>query len=414
MLVKYLLVYGAAFLGIFTAVFFLLTLFENRKKLKNPKPLPELPGVSVVIPAYNEEKSLEKTVKSVQSLDYPAELVEIIIVDDGSKDSTLKIAKKLRMEDSRIKVFTKQNGGRASAKNHGIKHAKFPLIATLDSDSFIEKDALRKMIGYFGDSKVASVTAALKVHNPKSYWQRIQHIEYLFSIFLRKVFAFINAIHVTPGPFSLYRKKFFDRHGLFDETKLAEDTEIALRIQRHNYRIENSIDAVVETVSPRKFSELLRQRIRWYYGLIQSLQSHPQLFMPKYGYVALFALPAAIISVLVILVLVIYFTKLNLLILLDTVRNWHLIGFDFLNLVKGFKLSYLYYELTSPISFFLLISVLLNLLLVFIAKVKSGEKRSIKLSYCYYFAAYCYLYSIWWIAAFIYMLFGKLSWTEFK
>ncbi|MFC1686195.1 glycosyltransferase [Nanoarchaeota archaeon] len=403
MLFKYQLIYTASFFGIFLSVFFFLTLLENLNKIKNPK-LKGKPFVSVIVPAYNEEKNIRKTIDSLLHLDYPH--FEIIVIDDGSTDSTLRIAKEMAKLDKKIKVYTKKNGGKASAINFALKRTKAKFVATLDADSFVTPSALKKMIGYFGDPTVASVTPSLKVYEPKGWLPRIQQIEYLFGVFYRKIFAFLNVLHVTPGPFSLYRKEFFDKHGMFDEDNPTEDTEIALRIQSNHYKIENSIDSVVYTVSPRKFVELLNQRKRWYYGLITNLENYMHLFTPQYGYLALLALPAALLSVVLIFMLVGYFFYITIDKAIQAFINYGLVGFDFITLLKGFKLEYLYYGYVGPLTFFLVALVLINILFVYLAKKHSGGKEKLKLSYFYYFGSYAYLYAFWWLVAIISRFFG--------
>ncbi len=403
MLFKYQLIYFASFLGIFISTFFILTLLEHKHRIKNPK-LKGNPFVSILIPAYNEKKSIRQTIDSVQHLDYPN--FEIIVIDDGSTDETYQIAKEMARGDKRIRVFTKSNGGKGSAINFGLKKAKADFIATLDADSFVTPKALKRMIGYFGDKTVASVTPSMKVYQPKGWLPRIQQIEYLFGVLYRKVFAFINVLHVTPGPFSIYRKEFFDKHGGFAEDNPTEDTEIALRIQSNHYKIENSINAVVYTVVPRKFGELLDQRKRWYYGLIRNLEQYMHLFAPRYGYLALLALPAALLSVFVIFTLVGYFLYVTSDKIIQEIINYGLIGFDLITLLKGFKIEYLYYGYVGPLTFFLVILVLLNLLFVYLAQKHSGGKERLKLSYFYYFGSYAYLYAFWWLAAIFARFFG--------
>ena len=415
MLFKYFLIYAVSFIGIFIAMLFLLTLFENRKRLNNPPPMEKLPFVSIIVPTFNGSQHITKAVESLLDLEYPKNLFEILIVNDGSTDNTFKIAQKLEKQYSQVRAFTKENGGKASALNFGIKKAKGSIIAALDDDSIVTPSALMKMIGYFADPKVASVTPSLAVYRPDGFLRKVQHAEYLFSIFLRKVFAFMNMIHVTPGPFSLYRKSFFDRYGGFDEKDATEDTEIAFRIQSKQLKIENSMDAIVYTVSPNKLSVLLKQRTRWYSGLIRDCQKYPQLFNPRYGYLALISLPFAFISVIILIAMIGYFTYINIDSFIHTIQNWFLVGFDLLPMLKNFKLDYLYYELTSPVTAFLLVALLLNILFVIIAKYGSKTKESIKISYLYFFAVYSYLYAFWWIMTFVYRLFGgRISWGKQK
>jgi len=419
MLFKYFLIYAVVFFGILVGVFLLLTLLESLSRVKNPQPR-KFPSISLIVPAYNEEKNIAKAIMALAQLNYPSEQLEILVIDDGSRDRTFEIAKKaaaeiMKSKNILVKVFTKKNGGKASAINLGISKSKSEIIATLDADSFVTKDALLKMVGYLDNPKVVSVTSSLKVYKPKGFLQRVQHIEYLFSIFMRKIFAFLNVIHITPGPLSIYRKSFFDKYGGFDEDNPTEDTEIAFRIQSHHYKIENSVDAIVYTVAPSNFNVLLKQRVRWYSGLLKNLKMYPQLFNPSYGYLALFALPAALLSVVLLLIVVTYFTYLLVDAWIQTFNYWLSVNFDFVTLMKGFKIEYMYYELTSPVSILLLISLLFNLAFIVIAKFASKDKRPLALSYIYYSAAYAYLYSFWWLMVLVYKTFGgKISWAEIK
>lgn len=410
MLFQYFVIYVASFIGLFASLVFLLTLFEHKERIKNPLPT-KFPFVSILIPAYNEGENIAQTIQSVQNLEYKGKY-EIIIIDDGSKDNTFKIASRIAKTDPRIRVITQENKGKAAAINHGIRISRGEFIATLDADSFVENDALMKMIGYLEDRRVVAVTPSMKVYQPKTIMQKIQKVEYLWGIFLRKIFSFMNALHVTPGPFSIFRKSFFEKYGGFDENNLTEDTEIALRIQSHHYRIENSIDATVYTVAPKTFMELLKQRMRWYYGLIKNLRMYPHLFNPKYGYVAVFSLPAAIISVLMIVFITIYFGVLMIQSFIQNFVNWQAIGFDFFTIMHEFKLSYLYYQLTSPITAIILIMTLFNIAFLIYAEIKSKEEKMFDVAYIYYFCFYAYIYALWWVAAGIAWLFGKVRWKE--
>jgi len=411
MLFKYQLVYVVAFIGIFLASFFILTWLENKKRIKNP-PLRKTPFVSVIIPAFNEQKSIRKTIESLQKLNYPH--FDIIVVDDGSTDKTYKIAKEMAKLDPRVKVYTKKNGGKASAINYALKRTKSEYVATLDADSFVTPNALRNMMGYFGDSRVVSVTPSLRVYNTKGFLARIQHVEYLFGIFYRKVFSLVNVLHVTPGPFSVYKSIFFKKHGGFDEDNPTEDTEIALRIQSLDYRIENSIDAIVYTIVPTGLWDLIDQRKRWYYGLIKNLENYPQLFKPRYGYLGMIALPAALISIVLIFAVIGYFSYIAITNFVQAMINFHLIGYDLVTLLQEFEFKYIYYEVTNPIVFFLGFLILLNLIFVLVAKAKASDKGNIKLSYLYYMGFYGYFYAFWWLMAIFTRLFGKIKWKGRK
>src|SRR3989344_7550140 len=145
----------AIYMGLFTLILFLVTFFEQKRELKNPK-ITKYYNVDVFIPAYNEEENIEKTIQSVLDLDYPKEKLKIVVIDDGSTDSTYNIAK--RFEKQGVIVYTKKNGGKASALNYAIKRSKADIVFSLDADSFVGKDNLKKMIGYFDNPKVMAVT----------------------------------------------------------------------------------------------------------------------------------------------------------------------------------------------------------------------------------------------------------------
>lgn len=396
------LIYIMTFFGIYTTIFFLYTLFEFRHELKNPK-TKKIPKVTICVPAYNEEKTLSKTVQSLLDLDYPKDKLEIIIVDDGSKDKTYEIAKKF--EKYGVKVFTKQNEGKGPTLNFALKHSTGELFGALDADSFVNSDALKKMIGYFENENVMAVTPSIKVYKPKNILQKIQYIEYLFGVFLRKIFAFLGSIHVTPGPFTIYRKYFFKKYGGYDEKNPTEDIEIALRIQSKHYEIDNSVDANVYTVAPKTFRGLLKQRIRWYLGFINNVINYKKLFGKEHGNLGMFILPAAFISVVFAIIMLTYTGHLFFSRVITDFINYKAIGFDFLTLLNlNFDFFFVNTGLLTILS---LISIVMVILILIIAKKISEEKTAIKFYYPFYFFFYWILFGFWWVIAGIYKLFGK-------
>ena len=260
------IIYLSIYIGLIATSFYVLSFIADKKKKREFLTDNELPFVSVIIPAYNEEKSIAETIKSVLASNYPR--FEVIVIDDGSKDNTLKIAKKFI--EKGVKVFSKKNGGKGSALNFGLKKAKGEIIFTMDADTFADPKSMKKMVRYFKNKDVMCVSPAMVIHNAKSILQRIQSIEYLLGLFLRKTFAALNAIYITPGAFSAYRKSFFDEYGGFDEGNITEDLEMALRIQFKGYIIENCPEAPVYTIAHKRFKPLLIQRRRWYFGIIKN------------------------------------------------------------------------------------------------------------------------------------------------
>jgi len=291
--------YLMMFVVLFYTISILFLFVKNRKRFHqaNPKYSDWEPKVSIVVPAYNEEEYVGRMIQSILDADYPKDRLELIVVDDGSTDDTAKVVRSFK--DKRVVLLQKENSGNAAiAKNYGIQRAKGEIIFTLDADSWITKDAIRKVLSHFDDD-VAAVTAAVKVQ-PKekmSFLENLQHVEYMFTIFNRRIFSFINGVWVTPGPFSAFRRGLFDEIGVFDPKNIMEDQEMALRIQSANYRIASSTDATVYTAVPNDLKSFYRQRLRWNRGGIRNILSYNFLTHYKYGDFGAFIMPISLASI---------------------------------------------------------------------------------------------------------------------
>ena len=238
--------------------------------------------MSIIVPAYNEEKYISKCLEMLLDIDYPRERLEIIVINDGSTDNTEREARKF--EKYGVKVYTQKNAGKGAALNHGLRIARGGFIVTMDADSYVLPGTLRQLLAFFReDEKVMAVTPAIKIRPSKNLLVELQRIEYLMIIFSRKLLSFIDAVPVTPGPFSIFRASVFKEIGGFDENNLVEDQEIALRIQRHNYKIKSSVKAEVYTEPPDNLNDRLRQRIRWQRGGIRNYWKYKHMITPEYG-----------------------------------------------------------------------------------------------------------------------------------
>ncbi len=291
--------YAANIFFLFVTLVFLLTFLENRgKALENPKPK-RFPTLSVIIPARNEGANIRKTIESVLALGYPKPF-EIIVVNHSSTDDTLAKARAaLRGRKNASVITAPPGGGKAAAMNAGLRIAKGELIATVDADSYPEKDALLKMVGYFNDSKVAVVTASVKVGEPKSFLQFVQFVEYVSMNYLRKTASFLQGINCAPGPLSIFRANVLREVGGFEYGNITEDTEIALRLQSKGYKIENAFDAVARSVAPYSLRGLVKQRVRWYHGALVNAKKYSFVFFnSRYGSLGWFILPTNFIAVI--------------------------------------------------------------------------------------------------------------------
>lgn len=385
------LFYFGTFLTLFVGIFYLITLFENREKISDPK-AKRFPKISIIVPAYNEAGTIRRSLESLLQLNYPKDQFEIIVVDDGSVDNTFQISQ----EFSQIHSFTKKNGGKGSAVNFGIEKSQGEFVVVLDADSFVSKNILRTMIGYFEDDQIMAVTPTLKVHNPKGFWQKIQHIEYLFSVFFRKIFSFLGSVYVTPGPFSIYRKSFFDQHGGFDEHNLTEDMEIALRIQAVGYEIENSINAEVFTMAPDNFKELLHQRIRWYTGVIENIYTYRHLFGVHKGNLGAFVLPVMMLSILMVIAYIGYYGTVIIGRVIDNIHHVSLVNFDLTNVINRYIADFSIARYIGPLSLLIIILAMFVAGMLMLARIYSKDKSNIMGSFVLYFITYGPIYSIFW------------------
>lgn len=317
--------YFLAFFTLYVIVFFMLVFIQNFGSMqKDPRPPKKLPMITVLIPAFNEEATIAKTIESVLDSGYPKNKLEVIVIDDGSNDGTLNIAKGFVKHG--VKVIHKENSGKAASLNLGISKAKGEFIATLDGDSFLKRGCFQSMLGYFARKEVAAVTSVMKAASPKNALERMQGVEYIVTVFSRKILSFLNSINVTPGPLSIFRKSVFDHVGGYDERNILEDQEMAMRIQSYDYKIESSVGAVVYTQVPSNLPSLVTQRVRWHRGGIRNILKHYYLVSPRYGDFGVFVMPVAILSIL--LVFAVFCTALIYFFTTNSISDFLTYGFD--------------------------------------------------------------------------------------
>jgi cellulose synthase/poly-beta-1,6-N-acetylglucosamine synthase-like glycosyltransferase len=268
-------------------------MFKGKVKKREKIGKENLPKVSLIIPAYNEEKTIEKTIKNVLNLNYPRRKLEIIVVDDGSKDKTYEKAKKF--EKFGVKVFKKQNTGKAATLNFGIKRAKGEIVGVVDCDTILEKDALIKSVQYFKEKGVACVTSRILQRRKKKILERWQDIELKLIAYSRKLSEYLNLITATPGPLSLYRKDVLIKLKGFDEKCCLEDNEIAWRLIFNGYKVKMSYEAKAYTNMPSKISEWWKQRVRWGVGGLQIIRKYLFTFGKNHP-VGTYILPSSILG----------------------------------------------------------------------------------------------------------------------
>lgn len=271
------------------------------------------PLVSVVISAYNEEKVLEGTVHSLLASHYRN--IEIIIVDDGSKDGTGVVAKRLAARYKRVRAFIKQNGGKASGLNYGIKHAKGEVIIGIDADTIFPPSTIGRLVRHFSDPEVGAVAGNVKVGNIENLVTRWQALDYIIGIHIeRNAQAFLGAVMIVPGACGAWRREAVLAAGGYSHRTLAEDFDLTLSIQRLGYKILQDNSAQSYTEAPDNVKALSKQRFRWMYGNVQAYWKHrDMIFRRRYGWAGMFVLPMAIFSFLlpVVFVPVLFFIALE-------------------------------------------------------------------------------------------------------
>ncbi len=302
------IIFAIIFISLFFQVFLLITIFENKSSQKKSRKQGGFyePTVCIIVPVWNEEKTLQGTLESLLALDYPQNKLEITVVDDGSTDSTLSIARSFE-HHANIRVFTKENGGKHTAVNFGIENTDAELVGCLDADSFVDKNALREIVRKFEDKEMMAVTPCMIVKTPETIVQKAQKIEYTIGALLKRIFGDLSAIQVTPGPFSIFRRKVFMDLGLYKKAHNTEDFEIALRMHKHGYKIGNAPKAYVYTTSPATPYKLFKQRLRWVHGNLLNLLDYRELFFRvQYGHLGMLVLPMAVVYYFIALFISVY------------------------------------------------------------------------------------------------------------
>ena len=293
--------YILTFLSVYVQVFFLITFLENRKKIiirNEPVKLAKYPKVTIIVPCWDEEKTIYKTVRSLLNLNYPKDKIKIFLIDDGSTDGTWNAILKFSKYPN-IRIFHKENGGKYTALNLGLKYVQTNFLGCLDADSVADPESLVRVMSYFEkDPNIMAVAPSIIAFRSKNIIQNAQKAEYDMSVYIKKMLGFLGAIHVTPGPLTIFRKKVFDDLGPYRHAHNTEDMEIAYRMQKNHYRIEQCNDAYVYTSTPLTVKKLYRQRLRWIYGFINNTIDYRKiLFRKNYGNFSLFTIPSSIISI---------------------------------------------------------------------------------------------------------------------
>ncbi|MBP7770434.1 MAG: glycosyltransferase family 2 protein [Candidatus Pacebacteria bacterium] len=290
-------VYAAIFLALFFEVFLLISFFEKRPAQMTALRPKRYPTTTIIVPCWNEGATIGGTIESLLSLDYPADKLNIMVVDDGSQDNTGSVAREYAQRyPARVEYHYKENGGKWTALNFGISRTQAELVGCLDADSFVDEHALVEIVKLMeNDPAIMAVTPAMKVNKPKRLIEMMQAVEYTFGIFFKKMFDNLSAISVLPGPFSFYKREIFDIIGPFKHAHNTEDMEIAFRMHQHGLKIANAHTAYVYTNVPTTVRALVKQRTRWSQGFLQNSQDYSHMYLNrKFGNFGMLVLPVGL------------------------------------------------------------------------------------------------------------------------
>jgi len=289
-LTKIFLVYS--FIGFYFLFMFILIYVQNRKRINWVPKAKKKYGLGVVIPCYKEGNTVGAVIEKFINNGYD-KIEKIVVVDDCSPDNSFEIAKQYEKKYPGLvyAVQTPKNTGcAAGSKNYGAKFIDSELIVFGDADSFPEKGAIEKTLGFFDEKNVAAVTSNVLVKNRTNTLLMLQAVEYIVIKFTRKLLEFIGSIYVTPGPLAVYRKSVFDKIKGFDNNNITEDIEITWRLLSKGYDVKMSVPSKVYAESPDTFRAWFQQRIRWNLGGIQCIFKYAKDFGKK-GMLGAFVLP---------------------------------------------------------------------------------------------------------------------------
>lgn len=385
--------YVFLFISIYFQVFLLVSFFDKKKeKIEEELSEADFLTATVIVPCYNEETTVQRTLRSLLELDYPEEKLTILVVDDGSTDNTWGALQEFAHEP-RIKLMQKENeGSKFAALNFALRHIDTDLIGVLDADSWVSKNALREYMYFFRDKEVMATIPSMVIAEPDSLVRSAQKAEYDIGLFARKAFANINAIYITPGPFSFFRKYVFDTLGPYKEAYHTEDAEIALRMQKNHYKIAYSDKSIVYTVGPKSIKPLIKQRVRWVYGFIKNAFDYRGMFFKKeYKALGAIILPLGVFRIFITVVL---FPLSMWFILRPIIRFYEKVTTVGFNPVWGNGFDWFFVNVTQ-LQLFTIIGVFMTIFTMWVGRELVSDRKKFTIDIVYMFVMYTFIAPLW-------------------
>ncbi|NYF80101.1 polysaccharide deacetylase family protein [Granulicella arctica] len=274
-------------------LFALIDRFRKRKNFASPDYEPQ---VAVLIPAYNEEKVIVRTIRSVMMSNYKK--IRVVVIDDGSKDRTYDVAREAypaEIASGRLTVLTKENGGKADALNFALESLEEEIYVGIDADGVIAHDAIARLVCHFANPKIGAVAGNAKVGNRVNLWTRWQALEYITSQnFERRALDLFDVVMVVPGAIGAWRTAGVKAGNGYHTNTVAEDADLTMNILEQGYSVIYEDQALAFTEAPVDMDGLMRQRFRWSFGILQAVFKHRGA-IAKHRAMGLFALPNILI-----------------------------------------------------------------------------------------------------------------------
>lgn len=240
------------------------------------------PSVSVIIPAYNEEKVIVRTVRAILASDY--QNLSVLVVDDGSTDRTRENLFLSFSADPRVRIFSQHNQGKWAAANAGLRHSSSDIVVAIDADTLVDRSAIRFLIQRLADPRVGAVAGNVRVGNSRKTFMRLQSLEYIYAQQIeRRMFEGINGMMVVPGAIGAWRRDAVQEVGGYSSQTLTEDADLTVSLIRAGYRVEFEERACTWTEAPENLKGFLAQRLRWTLGMIQTGWKHRSALRKRSG-----------------------------------------------------------------------------------------------------------------------------------
>lgn len=271
----------------------------RRHRRRRTTMLDSHPVVSVIIPAFNEERVLVNCVRSILAADY--DRVEVVIVDDGSTDHTADVAQSLAAAGNRVRAVTQANAGKGAALNRGIAESAGDVFLFVDADGIFDPATIREMLRGFDDPRVGAVCGddrPVNLNRPAT--QLLAVLSHVGTGLVRRALVLLHCLPIVSGNIGAFPRSVIEQIGGFHSDTLGEDLELTWRVHKAGYRVNFRPTALVYAESPSTLRGLWRQRVRWARGLLQTLRIHRRMVgNPRYGSFGLYLLYNAVAMVVV-------------------------------------------------------------------------------------------------------------------